>query len=188
MARPAATTATEKTDVRGDARADVRAEQRSKLRAGQFSGRDGEILMRRRDFDDPYEIPQHLKEPGWSYQWNRVSALGKPDGMEITRMQAAGWRFVNPESRLGQAYYMNEGIESGWIEIGGLALMERPQGMTDEANEEHRQANIAQAKSLRDRSTDMKMPSGFNQARKQINIGARECIPDDDADGFAIPS
>jgi hypothetical protein len=160
--------------VREEVRAPVREEVR--LKPGQVRGRDGEILTRNKNFDNAYEIPDHLKEPGWSYQRNRVTCFGEPDSLELSRMMDNGWRYVKPSSRIGQIYGMK--ADADFIEIGGLVLMERPQELTDQALEENAQKTEAQYNMLMDRSSDLKVPVGFRESSKKVTRGERVVVDD----------
>jgi hypothetical protein len=156
-------------------RSPARAELRAK---GQVFGRDGEILARNKNFEETYSIPDHLKEKGWSYQWNRMTYYGKDDVPEMTRMMDNGWRYVKPDSDIGKSYGMTTG-DKDYIEIGGLVLMERPQSLTDEALEESRMRTAAQYDSLMGKSNDLSVPDGFRKFPKRVARGARERIPSD---------
>lgn len=144
---------------------------RPELRHGEVLGRDGTVKRRNKDFEDPYNVPEHLKEPGWSYQWNRMTCFNAPDPMEMNRMMNNGWEYVRPSSRLGQLYGVTD---RDYIEIGGLVLMERRQELTDEALEENRLKTAEQYGALMDRSTDLVTPSGYRALGKQVKRTGRE--------------
>ena len=165
--------------TRSPAREEVRPPVRDGVRTqpGQARGRDGEILSRNKNFDDVYNIPEHMKEAGWSYQWNRVTCFGEPDPIEINRMMDNGWRYVRPESPLGRMYGAKN--DAGYIEVGGLVLMERPQALTDEALEECRMKTAAQYGSLMDRSSDLRVPTGFRESTKRVIRGERVVVDGD---------
>jgi len=142
-----------------------REEIRPTLKAGEVMGRDGTIKRRNKDFEDPYNVPEHLKEPGWSYQWNRMTCLNAPDQMEINRMMNNGWEFVRPSSRLGELYGVTD---RDYIEIGGLVLMERRQELTNEAIEENRLRTSEQYGALMGKSSDLSVPKGYENLGKQV--------------------
>jgi hypothetical protein len=145
-----------------------------KLRSGEVLGRNGEVLSRRRNYsDDQFEIPHHLKEAGWSYQWNRMSCRGQVDGPEISRMLDNGWRFVPPD-RFGGLYATQD---AEYIERDGLVLMERPQTLTDEAlSEAQRAAEAEYMKQFQKADTDMALPEGYKAERRRIRKEAREKV------------
>jgi hypothetical protein len=164
-----------KQQVREPVRAPLRTDVR--LKPGQALGRDGEIITRNKNFEDPYNIPEAFKEPGWSYQWNRLSAYNEPDPVEINRMMDNGWRYVKPDTRLGRMY-TSPGHNKDFIEIGGLVLMERPQSLTDEAIEEQRMKTAEQYDNLMGKSTDLIVPDGFKKGKK-VTRGEREVLSSD---------
>lgn len=146
-----------------------------KLRSGQALGRNGEVLSRNRNYSggNEYEIPEHLKDPGWSYQWNRMSCRGQVDHTEISAMLDNGWRFVPPE-RFGGIYAKED---SEYIERDGLVLMERPQTLTDEATaERQRRAEDEYMKQFQKADTDMALPEGYKAERRRVRKEARERV------------
>lgn len=147
-----------------------------RLRQGEYRGRDGEVLRRRAGDGDVMEIPDDLKDADWSYQWNSISCFGQPNP-QITLMMANGWRYVKPESRVGR-YFAAPGDASDFIERGGLVLMERPAGMTEEAIEEVNERTAAQYGSLTDASSDLDVPNGFRSAGKKVSV-ERAIVPAD---------
>jgi hypothetical protein len=151
----------------------TREEIRPTLKAGEVLGRDGTIKRRNKDLSDPYNIPEHLKEPGWSYQWNRMSCFNERDNVEINSMMNNGWEYVQPDSRLGEVYGV---ADSGHIEIGGLVLMERRQELTDEALEENRLRAAEQYGALMSKSSDLSVPKGYENRGKIVKRTGREAI------------
>jgi hypothetical protein len=135
------------------------------LKPGKARGRNGEILSRNKDLDDPRNVPEHLKEDGWTYQWNRCECFGKPDPQEINRMMNNGWRYVKPDSKLGRIYGVTG---ADFIEIGGLVLMERPKSLTDEAIEEDMEKTGRQYAELMSKSSDLVVPDGFEASSKIV--------------------
>lgn len=101
-------------------------------------GRNGEELMRRRP-ESGGDIYEKVKAPpGWTFQWNPVTALGKEmDEIEL-QMHENGWRPV-PASRFPGIYTV-PGYD-GQIVHKGLRLEERPEILTKEAQyEDHMNA------------------------------------------------
>jgi len=110
------------------------------LRAGEYRGRGGEILKRAPfKFGNKFDIPEDVKEPGWSYQWIRHSIYNSTEYSEMSAMKRAGWREVHPDALKG---YFREQVPEGQncIIDEGLVLVERPAGMTAEAHREMRDA------------------------------------------------
>lgn len=131
-------------------------------------GRDGEVLGRRRSiagFRNHFDVPEHLKQPGWSYQWNRASCYGKPDPANMNSMHENGWRAVADQS-IRTHYAVPKSEER--IEFDGLVLCERPQQLTDEALVEHHDDAVelrqAQAEQFGKR-VRKKLPKGFETGR-----------------------
>lgn len=165
-----------KAPVREPVREPVRQEIR--LQPGQAYGRDGKIVTRRGGSDDPLEIPEYLKEDGWSYQWVAMSCYGQPFGQELNTMIRKGWDYVKPTSQVGKAFTY-PGYDKDFIEVGGLVLMERPQSLTDEALEEMRMATAQQYNQLMGKSSDLSVPRGFETRGKLVKRNAPEAIPMD---------
>ncbi len=106
-----------------------------KLRPGEFLGHGGEVLKRQKfETVNKFDFPERFKKPGWSYQWVRGSVLGDLSLSELPQMKASGWREV-PATELG---YYKDLIPDGQnhINLDGMVLMWRPEGMTAEAQKE----------------------------------------------------
>lgn len=130
---------TQETSTGNGGRKQVRApvkEGEIRLRAGEHLGRNGEIL-KRVPFKggNKFDIPDDVKEPGWSYQWIRHSIYNSTDHSEVAQMKRAGWREVHPDALGG---YFREQTPEGQncIIDEGLVLVERPMTMTIEAQQE----------------------------------------------------
>jgi len=138
-----------------------------RLKAGEALGRDGQIVRRKKSYDgDEFQVPDHLKEPGWSYQWNRASVYGQPDNMEMIRMLDNGWTYVDPKRMPELA--QGSPKDAQHIERAGLVLMERPEALTIEAREEARRVAEDQLMRQADRAdTDMDV-RGFTPVRRQV--------------------
>ena len=107
-----------------------------KLKKGEYLGRNGEILRRSPVKNgNPFDFPDDVKEPGWSYQFIRHSVYGNTDHSELSAMKRAGWREVHPDALNG---YFREETPEGQNHIlkEGLILVERPEQMTRDAQEE----------------------------------------------------
>lgn len=142
-----------------------------RLSRGEYKGRNGEILKRSPSpRGNPFDFPDELKEDGWSYQWCRHSCYNNTDHSELSIMKRAGWREVSPDALNG---YFKEEVPEGqsYIHREGLVLMERPQGMTDEAREEElRKANYQFAAQVekRDPADEAPLPTGFVPHMREI--------------------
>lgn len=152
---------------------ETREELRPTLNAGEVLGRDGNVKRRNKNFDDPYAVPDDYKDPGWTYQWNRVSCFNEPDPMEMNRMLDNGWEYVRPNSRLGQLYGVTD---KDFIEVGGLVLMERREELTNEALEENRRKTAEQYGALMSRSSDLSVPKGYESRGKQVKRMGSEAV------------
>jgi hypothetical protein len=145
-----------------------------KLRPGEAVGRNGEVLRRNKNYDsDPFFIPEHLMEDGYTYQWNRASCYGKSDA-ELIRMMDNGWRYVPLESRIGKAIGNDGDKHNNYLERDGLVLMERPSSLTQEAIDERQKIAEAAVMAQYDRSPDMPLPPGFANAKREARKLARE--------------
>lgn len=122
----------------------TRAATREPLRNGEWVGRNGEVLSRRRTHvADPFTIPPELQEPDWDMQWNTVTVVGNHEVvLSIDNMMYDnGWRPV-PADRAGFAKRFGVPKSGNAIIIGGLRLDERPKSMTEASKEdEWRRAN-----------------------------------------------
>jgi hypothetical protein len=133
------------------------------LRPGEYQGRNGEVLKRAPTLrGNPFDLPEEIKEAGWSYQWIRASCYGNTEMSEMSVMKRAGWREVPPDALHG--YFRDETPEGqNFISREGLVLMERPQAMTDEARQEDlRLANVQYGRQLQKIYDETyQMPDGF---------------------------
>ena len=123
--------------------------------------RDGNPIYRKRDQTaDPFAIPEDLKDPNWDMMWARVSVVGQDDVSSQVNRQEQGWRFV-PADRPGfSGRFMPPGYK-GQIFKDGLALMERPMALTEEAQREAKQAVRNQSQAQR-QQFGMALPQGFS--------------------------
>jgi hypothetical protein len=138
------------------------------LKRGQVLGRGGEILSRARQtgYENPFELPEHLREKGWAYQWVRTSCHGKADPANVSSHMQNGYRPVQ-DAAVRDFYQTPQGTAS--IERDGLILMERPQELTDEAIAEGYEDAVS-LKHTQDAAFGMRdLPDGFAAGRKSKN-------------------
>lgn len=163
----------------------VRKTERDTVRPGAVvaTGRDGEPLYRKRDQSaDPFGIPDDLKDPSYDLQWCRVSVLGQEDLPHQIELQEQGWRFVQADNPRWRGRMMPKDYK-GNIFRDGLALMERPMVLTEEARREAAMKVKEQSKAQREQF-GMALPSGFSantpQARAHTfaRSGKVEATPD----------
>lgn len=124
------------------------------LRPGEFLGRNGEILGLKRDPDrDLFDVPAHLKDPDWTYEWKRETVLGKPDDTHLVHLAENGWRpvMVEPGSKWASIYMAAN--YKGPIRREGNILMERPKAMTDMVLAQERQRAGLQMRDNADKYT-----------------------------------
>ena len=115
------------------AHAAVHQAPRPELRSGEVRGRNGEILARNNrtnDVADQFDLPLHMQEKGWSYQWVRASCHGKPDPQNVHVHEENGWRAV-PSNRW-PGHFHPAGFQ-GAVTREGMILMERPAVVTEQA-------------------------------------------------------
>ena len=163
----------------------VRKTTRESVRPGAVvaQDRDGNPIYRKRDSTkDKFDIPEELKESGWDYMWSRVSVHGWEDLGTQVNHQENGWRFV-PADRPGWAGKFMPAGYRGNIYQDGLALMERPMVLTEEAKREAtelvRQQSFAQRQQF-----GLRLPDGFSsqtesaRANTFARTGQREAVPE----------
>jgi hypothetical protein len=153
--------------ARNTTRDEVRAPVREGgLRRGEFRGRNGEVLRFRSTGSNQFDIPEDLKDPNWSYQWQTFSVYGEPSN-DLSMMYANGWRYVPVDSTIGK-YFCPAGENVDYILRGGLVLMERPAELTELYVEETNERTRLQYESLQGKSFDLQVPDGFDNRGKQV--------------------
>lgn len=153
------------------------------LRPGEYHGRNGEILKRAPIKNgNPFDFPDDVKEEGWSYQWIRASVYNNTDYSEMSVMKRAGWREVHPDALNG--YFRDETpADQSFIAKEGLVLMERPEGMTREAQQESlRVANQHYQRQLQKIYDEtFQLPDGYLPTsqldRENLQVAPREWKP-----------
>jgi hypothetical protein len=128
------------------------------------TGRDGEILTRRRtQVGDQYHVPPEEIPDGWDYQWNPVTVLNQEVLETQNTHYANGWRPVPAERHSGR--WTRPG-HSGDIVVGGLRLEERPESLTFEALAEEEAKARRQVREQSDiLRMARKMPAGFTMEK-----------------------
>ena len=162
----------------------VRTTARESMRPGAAVGydREGNPLYRKRDQTaDPFSIPDDLQDPDYEFQWIRVSTYGQEDISNQIVMQEQGWRFVPAEREKFRGRFMPSDY-TGHIFRDGLALVERPKVLCDEARRESAQRVKEQSTAQR-QQFGMALPSGFEktQTAQQFTFarsGKVESTPD----------
>ena len=140
----------------------VRKPARDEARPGAIIAhdREGNPIFRRRDATaDPFAIPEHLQDQAWDRQWIRISTLGQEDVSNQVNMQSQGWRFIEADRPGWSNTFMPAGYK-GHIFKDGLALVERPMVLTEEAKREAARAVREQSRAQREQF-GMALPDGF---------------------------
>jgi hypothetical protein len=130
------------------------------LKRGEVLGRDGEVLSRARStgYRNDFDLPEHVREDGWDYQWVRQSCHGKPDPANVNAHMENGWRPAAGK-RLTDHYR----AAGDHIERDGLILMERPQALTNEAIAEDRRNAVELKQAQAEQFGARKLPDGFDE-------------------------
>lgn len=82
-----------------------------------------------------FDLPVHMKKPGWDYQWDVDVVLGQPvDGSQKTILHEAGWRVETCGNWLG--YCPPGSGPSDPMQRLGQTLYSRPMHLTLEARQE----------------------------------------------------
>lgn len=141
-----------------------RKAMREPLRTGQVLSRDGEVLSRRRStgFQNEFDVPPHLQEDGWSYQWVRASCHGKDDPANLSQHYENGWR---PASAAGLLKHYNV-TDGKTITRDGLVLCERPAQLTHEALAEDRRNALELRNAQAEQFGARDLPAGFEDGRR----------------------
>lgn len=178
--------------ARQSTREPAREPARSSSRAAVVTGRNGEVLSRKRTLtSDIFHIPDNLIPKGWSYQWCAVSVVGNTEILMDQNLMMAenGWRPV-PASRY-PGRFMPEG-HKGNIIRGGQMLMERPEALSIEARAEDvrlaRQLISDRNESLKLAGVKAQMPDGFNMSGKYRGTGGDIRISVDHGADVPAPS
>lgn len=157
----------------------------------QVTGRDGEILTRRRTtVGDIFHVPLELIPEGWTYQWVAVKVVGNEQILldYNLMMTENGWRPVPADRYPGR--FMPAGFK-GAIVRGDQILMERPLALTQEAQIE----DIRNAKQLiSDRNESLKLtrvrsslPEGFAMSNRYRGTGGQMHMSIDRAFDAPVP-
>lgn len=142
------------------------------LKPGEFLGRNGEVLsIKRRPDQNIFEIPTHLMDQNFTYEWKRFATYGKPDVTYQVQLAENGWRpvMVEPGSPFA-GYYMPENYR-GPVEREDLMLMERPIGLTKLVRAEERNRASGQLQLNHKRYTErrgVETPQGFTTANPNV--------------------
>lgn len=137
-------------------------------------GRSGEILTRKRTTNtDLFHIPPEIVPEGWSYQWNVIEVLGKPETAHQLAMAENGWRPV-PAGRHSGMFMPADYSENSPIIRDGLRLEERPMALTLEAQAEERtKANRLMMDQQEQLGLTQKMPDGFDRNNASLRRAER---------------
>jgi hypothetical protein len=131
-------------------------------------------------------VPESLKQKDIAIEWKRVSVLNKEDKKHRAEVYRAGWRFV-PSNSVGFAEHFASFIAGDIFEYEGLALMYRPQTMSDAARkEENRKAGAL----VQDKFEEMGMKSNYTDIpgkRFKLERGFEEKLPGGNPAAVAVP-
>ena len=115
------------------------APRRQETRGRPNTGESGDEVTRRSRRDggfNSFDIPAHLKKPGWDYQWVTTRVLNEPvDDSKLVEAREGGWREVKP-SEMPELVRDQSGNA---IEREGQRLFMRPMHLTDAARQEDRE-------------------------------------------------
>jgi len=161
------------------ARSDMRPAMREESPAERAAKRAAEIRGHLGDLDegtDEFYIPPDFIPDGWTYEWKRYSTYNQIDSSHIRELERKGWAFV-PSSR--HPSLMAIGDNGNIILRKGLALMERPTEIVEEARmiERRRASDQVRAKEAQLSGTpEGTMTRDHAKARPQIKK-SYEAIP-----------
>ena len=136
---------------RPDAEITTASVPRKAISLGDFTGI-------KRDVDEDKDflyVPKELVPDGIAIEWKRINVLNKPDPKHTAEVYRAGWRYI-PSNSEGFAQHFASFVKGDIFEYEGLALMYRPQAMSDAAKkEESRKAGAL----VKDKFEEMGMTS-----------------------------
>ncbi len=167
--------------VRGRGRPRTRNTDPAAARAlprGQAQGRNGEVITRHvTTAGDQFEIPDEIKEPGWTYQWLAEKVINNTDVVRRHnhQMHQAGWRPVHATGKWNGIFGPKG--DTGHIIVSDMGLYERPESLTEEATEDDRRRAIGL---IRDRDQALQgavkkiLPDGFAATRDAMSYKGRK--------------
>lgn len=164
-----------KNAARNDMRPAMREDnptERAKQRAAEIRGHLGDLD----EGTDEFYIPPDFIPDGWTYEWKRYSTYNQIDSSHIRELERKGWAFV-PSSRHPSLMAIND--TGNIILRKGLALMERPTEIVEEARyiERKRAADQVRAKEQQLSGTpEGTMTRDHAKARPQIKK-SYEAVP-----------
>jgi hypothetical protein len=121
----------------------VYAEEDSRMRAARRAAELREHLGTMDEGVDNFYIDPAIIPDGWSYEWKRLTVLGKHDPSYEVSVARRGWEPV-PVSRHPEM--MPENWSGNSIERDGMILMERPLEITREAQQIERRKALGQVR------------------------------------------
>lgn len=114
-----------------------------------------------------FGVPQHLKTPGWDYQFWVTHVLGQPASRsEMTDIYQGGWR---PVRTAEMPEMMPPGDPSEFVEEGGQRLFKRPMTFTKEAQAEERSAALE--------TTSERVKAASRGANGDMDINGVRAVP-----------
>jgi hypothetical protein len=120
-------------------------------------------------------LPEPDKEPGYSYRWVRVSALGQADPRNVSAKLREGWEPVRIEEQ--PQFKMLVDANSRFadnIEVAGLLLCKCPSEFMDQRKAYFANKNQAQMESVDNnfmRENDSRMPL-FSERQSKTSFGS----------------
>lgn len=164
--------------TRGRAETEQMPREGRRLKAGEYLGRNGQIIRRNKPELAQLDVPAEFREEGWDYVWARQYCINEPDNQNMTATKMGGWTSVTCKQMRG---FMNtpEDPDDQAITYGGLVLMERPMAISEDAQNEEREKILAQRRKQGHHEFDL--PSGFVRNpkdefmnRERVSMTARE--------------
>jgi len=162
----------QKNAARADMRPNMREvsdTERARQRAAEIRGHLGDLD----EGTDEFYIPPDIIPDGWTYEWKRYSSFNQIDSSHIRELERKGWSFV-PSDRPKHAQLMAIGDTGNMILRKGLALMERPTEIVEEARMIERRRAAQQVRSKEEQlagTPEGTLTRDHPQARPQIKKG-----------------
>jgi len=167
----------------------ARAPRAQQLGRGEVFGRNGEVLSRTSNVENPDEffIPKGVQPAGWDWQWNAISVNGSKEIMQNAnfKFHNDGWRPVMAENYPGK---LAPREYAGPVMRGSQILMERPAQLSEQARQEEIQKARRQISDRDESFTGVTKNTAFSMSNKFKGAGGSIKMSIDQNNDAPFPS